>query len=284
MQTEQDLEKLVRTYTPALLRYCTGILGSEHDAQDAVQQTFIKAWQRRHTLREGENNIRAWLYRIAYRTALDMLRAAKRAANYPTPQPLEQDPGISDELRAALATELPRLILLDIMLPGEDGLALLRAIRSDERTKRIPIMMVTAKTTELDKVRGLDMGADDYLVKPFEIEELILRTENVLRLHGIKNSVLKVKDVTLDTDSHIVKKAGREIMLTPKEYELFSMLIRNKGIALSRFAIYDRIWGDEALNETRTLDIHIARLRKKLGLEDEISSVHKVGYILKENA
>ena len=100
MQTEQDLEKLVRTYTPALLRYCTGILGSEHDAQDAVQQTFIKAWQRRHTLREGENNIRAWLYRIAYRTALDMLRAAKRAANYPTPQPLEQDPGISDELRA----------------------------------------------------------------------------------------------------------------------------------------------------------------------------------------
>ena len=102
MQTEQDLEKLVRTYTPALLRYCTGILGSEHDAQDAVQPTFIKAWQRRPTLREGENNIRAWLYRIAYRTALDMLRAAKRAANYPTPQPLEQDPGISEELRAAL--------------------------------------------------------------------------------------------------------------------------------------------------------------------------------------
>ena len=102
MQTEQDLEKLVHAYTPALLRYCTGLLGNEHDAQDAVQQTFIKAWQRRHTLHQGENNTRAWLYRIAYRTALDMLRAAKRAANYPTPQPLEQDPGISDELRAAL--------------------------------------------------------------------------------------------------------------------------------------------------------------------------------------
>ena len=120
MQTEQDLEKLVRTYTPALLRYCTGILGSEHDAQDAVQQTFIKAWQRRHTLREGENNIRAWLYRIAYRTALDMLRAAKRAANYPTPQPLEQDPGISDELRAALnaLSPLDRALMLERVLDG----------------------------------------------------------------------------------------------------------------------------------------------------------------------
>ncbi len=126
MQTEQDLEKLVRTYTPALLRYCTGILGSEHDAQDAVQQTFIKAWQRRHTLRKGENNIRAWLYRIAYRTALDMLRAAKRAANYPTPQPLEQDPGISDELRTALAAlpPLDRALVLERVLDGLDYAAL----------------------------------------------------------------------------------------------------------------------------------------------------------------
>ena len=128
MQTEQDLEKLVRTYTPALLRYCTGILGSEHDAQDAVQQTFIKAWQRRHTLREGENNIRAWLYRIAYRTALDMLRAVKRAANSPTPQPLEQDPGISDELRAALnaLSPLDRALMLERVLDGMDYAALAR--------------------------------------------------------------------------------------------------------------------------------------------------------------
>ena len=106
MQTEQDLEKLVRTYTPALLRYCTGILGSEHDAQDAVQQTFIKAWQRRHTLREGENNIRAWLYRIAYRTALDMLRAAKRAANYPMPASLENRPRATPK-RIACCTVTP---------------------------------------------------------------------------------------------------------------------------------------------------------------------------------
>lgn len=128
MQTEQDLEKLVHAYTPTLLRYCTGLLGNEHDAQDAVQQTFIKAWQRRHTLREGENNIRAWLYRIAYRTALDMLRAAKRAANYPTPQPLEQDPGISEELRAVLNTLAPldRALILERVLDGLDYAALAR--------------------------------------------------------------------------------------------------------------------------------------------------------------
>ena len=184
------------------------------------------------------------------------------------------------EFYAAVNKSIPSLVLLDIMLPNIDGYELFSYIKEYS----IPVIFITAKGEISDKAKAFHMGADDYLVKPFEIEELILRTENVLRLHGIKNSVLKVKDVTLDTDSHIVKKAGREIMLTPKEYELFSMLIRNKGIALSRFAIYDRIWGDEALNETRTLDIHIARLRKKLGLEDEISSVHKVGYILKENA
>lgn len=110
MQNEQDLEKLVHAHTAALLRYCTGLLGCEADAQDAVQKTFIKAWQQRHTLRhDGTDNERAWLYRIAYRTSLDMLRATKRAAAYPTPEPLEQDPGISEELRAALNT----LALLD---------------------------------------------------------------------------------------------------------------------------------------------------------------------------
>lgn len=123
MQTEQDLEKLVHTHTAALLRYCTGLLGSEADAQDAVQQTFIKAWQNRHTLRrDGTDNERAWLYRIAYRTALDMLRAARRAAVYPTPEPLEQDPGISEELRSALDTLKPldRALVLECVLDGLD--------------------------------------------------------------------------------------------------------------------------------------------------------------------
>lgn len=123
MQNEQDLEKLVHAHTAALLRYCTGLLGCEADAQDAVQKTFIKAWQRRHTLRhDGTDNERAWLYRIAYRTSLDMLRATKRAAAYPTPEPLEQDPGISEELRAALNTLAPldRALILERVLDGLD--------------------------------------------------------------------------------------------------------------------------------------------------------------------
>lgn len=126
MQTEQELERLVHAYTPALLRYCTGILGSETEAQDAVQQTFIKAWLHRRTLRADGNNLRAWLYRIAYRTALDMLRAASRAASHPTPQPLAQDPGISEELRAALNTLSPldRALVLERVLDGMDYAAL----------------------------------------------------------------------------------------------------------------------------------------------------------------
>lgn len=129
MQTEQDLEKLVHAHTAALLRYCTGLLGCEADAQDAVQKTFIKAWQQRRTLRgDGTDNECAWLYRIAYRTALDMLRAARRAVNYPTPEPREQDPGISDELRTALAAlpPLDRALVLERVLDGLDYAALAR--------------------------------------------------------------------------------------------------------------------------------------------------------------
>ena len=129
MQTEQELEKLAHAHTGELLRYCTGLLGCEADAQDAVQKTFIKAWQRRHTLRgDGTDNERAWLYRIAYRTALDMLRAAKRAENCPTPEPQEQDPGISDELRTALAQLKPldRALVLERVLDGLDYAALAR--------------------------------------------------------------------------------------------------------------------------------------------------------------
>ena len=129
MQTEQELEKLVHAHTGELLRYCTGLLGCEADAQDAVQKTFIKAWQQRRTLRgDGTDNECAWLYRIAYRTALDMLRAARRAANYPTPEPREQDPGISDELRAALnaLSPLDRALMLERVLDGMDYAALAR--------------------------------------------------------------------------------------------------------------------------------------------------------------
>ena len=117
---------------------------------------------------------------------------------------------------------------------------------------------------------------------PKEIEELLLRTENILRLHGYKNNLLRVGDVELDAEAHIVRKAGREITLTPKEFELLHFLLRNKGVALSRFALYERVWNDGESGDTRTLDIHITRLRKKLGLENEIATVHKLGYIIRE--
>lgn len=125
------------------------------------------------------------------------------------------------------------------------------------------------------------MGADDYLVKPFELEELVLRVENVLRLHGMEGK-LRVKDVEVDPRTHTVRKNGDAVSLTPKEYNLLLLLLRNKNVALHRFALYEKVWGEEFDEDTRTLDIHIRRLRKKLGLEQEIKTVYKVGYCLEE--
>ncbi len=158
--------------------------------------------------------------------------------------------------------------------------------KSSTQTHKVTVKENTPETTALgdvaDRITGLEMGADDYIVKPFEIEELLLRTENILRLHGYKNNLLRVGDVELDAEAHIVRKAGREITLTPKEFELLHFLLRNKGVALSRFALYERVWNDGESGDTRTLDIHITRLRKKLGLENEIATVHKLGYIIRE--
>lgn len=171
------------------------------------------------------------------------------------------------------------LILLDIMLPEIDGYELFSYIREYS----IPVIFITARGEIEDKARAFRMGADDYLVKPFEVDELILRVENILRLHGYRNDLLTIKDVVMDVDARTVKKAGEEISLTPKEYELLHILLRNKGRALSRFALYERVWGEDADRDTRTLEIHITRLRKKLGLNRQIASVHKVGYVLKED-
>ena len=171
------------------------------------------------------------------------------------------------------------LILLDIMLPEIDGYELFSYIREYS----VPVIFITARGEIEDKARAFHMGADDYLVKPFEVDELILRVENILRLYGYKNDLLTIKDVVMDVDARVVKKAGEEIPLTPKEYELLHILLRNKGRALSRFALYERVWGEEADRDTRTLEIHITRLRKKLGLDRQIASVHKVGYVLKED-
>ena len=189
-----------------------------------------------------------------------------------------------DELRAALATELPRLILLDIMLPGEDGLALLRAIRSDERTKRIPIMMVTAKTTELDKVRGLDMGADDYLSKPFGIMELVSRVRALLRRAAkpaAEDKLFTAGSLAVDVKRRAVTVDGEPVILTYKEFELLCYLLENRGVVLSRDQILTKIWDYNYSGETRTVDVHIRTLRQKLGDAGAlIETVRGVGYRL----
>ena len=193
-----------------------------------------------------------------------------------------------DELRAALATELPRLILLDIMLPGEDGLALLRAIRSDERTKRIPIMMVTAKTTELDKVRGLDMGADDYLSKPFGIMELVSRVKALIRRaeqnegsKGQDSQIIEFRDIRMDDSSRKVTISGEEIELTYKEYELLKYLMLNANIVMARDRLLSEVWGFDYEGESRTVDMHIKTLRQKLGDAGKyIKTIRSVGYMI----
>lgn len=168
------------------------------------------------------------------------------------------------------------LALVDIMLPGIDGYELFSYIREFS----VPTIFITAKGSIEDKKKGFHMGADDYLVKPFELEELILRIENVLRLHGMGGSILRINDIELDTNMRTVMKRGEPISLTPKEYELFLLLLRNKNIALHRYVLYEKIWGEDYEEDTRTLDIHIRRLRQKLKLENEIKTVYKVGYML----
>lgn len=170
------------------------------------------------------------------------------------------------------------LVLLDIMLPKINGYELFSYIRE----YHVPVIFITAKGTIADKTKGFHMGADDYLVKPFEIEELILRVENVLRLHGMGANILRVKDITLNTQTRMVTKRDMAVSLTPKEYELLELLFRNKNVALHRYALYEKIWGEDFDDDTRTLDIHIRRLRQKLGLENDIKTVFKVGYMLEE--
>ena len=174
----------------------------------------------------------------------------------------------------------PDLILLDIMLPGSDGLSSLEELRAKKSSESIPVIMATAKGTEFDKVKGLDMGADDYLTKPFEIIELLARVETVLRRYHKTEQILTEGDLVIDTASHTVKKNGEPVGLTKKEYELLLLFVRNKNIALYRETIYERIWGGEYMGDSRTVDLHVQRMRRKVGWEDKIVTVYKVGYRL----
>ncbi|MCD8299989.1 MAG: response regulator transcription factor [Clostridiales bacterium] len=168
------------------------------------------------------------------------------------------------------------LILLDIMLPGIDGFELMEYIRPLE----IPVIFITAKNSTPDKVKGLRMGADDYIVKPFEIIELLARVEAVLRRNHKIDEVLKVADLTIDLRSRVVKKGEEPITLTKKEFDMLVLFVQNPGVALYRETIYERVWGGEYLGNSRTVDLHVQRIRKKCGLENVIQSVHKVGYRL----
>ncbi len=187
------------------------------------------------------------------------------------------------DMYKALEKNVPSLILLDIMLPGEDGLEILVKLRSSKATKKIPIIMVTAKTTELDKVKGLDMGADDYMTKPFGIMELISRVKALLRRTGEaeKENVLTNGSIVLDSEKRVVTVEGTVCELTYKEFELLKMLLVNRGIVLSRDKIMDQVWGFEYEGESRTVDMHIKTLRQKLGdAGSAIKTVRNVGYLI----
>jgi len=168
------------------------------------------------------------------------------------------------------------LILLDIMLPEVSGYELLEYIKPLE----MPVIFLTAKGSVEDRVKGLKLGADDYLVKPFEIVELLARVETILRRTGKTQTVISVGDIVIDTRSRSVKRSSRDIALTMKEYELLLLFARNRNIALFRETLYERVWESEYMGDSRTVDLHVQRLRKKLHWEDKIKAIYKVGYRL----
>ena len=184
-----------------------------------------------------------------------------------------------------LRREKPELILLDIMLPDEDGISILKKLRSYPMTSDIPVIMATAKGTEFDKVIGLDLGADDYLAKPFGMMEMVSRVKAVLRRvnHTAPSPVLTYKTIELNEASHRVSVAGKNVELTVKEYELLRLFLKNPGVAFTRENLLSSIWESEFQGETRTVDVHIASLRTKLGAAGEcIKTVRGVGYRLEE--
>ena len=188
---------------------------------------------------------------------------------------------LPSEFWRALDRALPELVLLDIMLPEEDGLSILKKLRARPATKRLPIIMLTAKNSEYDRVIGLDHGADDFVSKPFSMLELIARIRAVLRrAEPVQTSGdFSLGLLFVSPDRHEVKVGGKDVTLTNKEFELLCLLLRNKGIVLTRATLMDRVWGFESERENRTLDVHIRTLRVKLGEAGSyIETVRGIGY------
>lgn len=185
---------------------------------------------------------------------------------------------VQDGLKALdlIEQEQYDLILLDIMLPGADGYDIMEYIRP----LKIPVIFITAKHEVKDRVKGLKLGAEDYLVKPFDVVELIARVEVVLRRFNKTQKQLQAGDVIVDTEARTVTKGGKPVILTNKEYGLLLLFIRNKNIALFKETLYEKVWGDEYMGDSRTLELHVQRLRKKMSWEQNLVAVYKVGYRL----
>ena len=183
----------------------------------------------------------------------------------------------------AVEEAVPDLALLDIMLPEEDGISVLKKLRAAGRTARLPIIMLTAKGTEYDKVTGLDAGADDYITKPFGMMELLSRIRALLRRTETVEEQLSAGELTVIPDRHIVRACGQEVTLTQKEYEMLCLLLRNKGKVFSREQLIENVWGYAFTGETRTVDVHVRTLRQKLGRAGEcIETVRGYGYKIGE--
>ena len=190
------------------------------------------------------------------------------------------------EFWEALEKEQPELVILDVMLPGEDGVAILKRLRADERYRDIPVIMATARSTEFDKVQSLDLGADDYITKPFGMMEMVSRVKAVLRRSQPRQTValLKLDGLTLDENQHTVTIDGQRITLTYKEYELLRLFLSHPGMAFSREQLLQTVWNTDYAVETRTVDMHIRTLRQKLGAYGRyIETIRGVGYRLEGN-
>lgn len=187
----------------------------------------------------------------------------------------------AESFEKKLDTELPSMVLLDIMLPNKDGIEILKDIRNSERTKNLPVIMITAKSTEGDKVKGFEHGADDYVTKPFGVMELISRIKAVLRRSGnnVQSDIIDYKGIVLDNQSRSVSVDNENIAITYKEFELLKYLLVHKGTVVPREVLLEKIWGYHFEGESRTLDVHIGSLRHKLGEKGKcIETVRNVGY------
>ena len=186
-----------------------------------------------------------------------------------------------EAFRQALRREKPDLVLLDVMLPGEDGVALLKFLKNSADTRELPVIMATAKGMEYDKIQSLDLGADDYLVKPFGMMEMVSRVKAVLRRcnPAPERKQLQADGLTVDTEEHTVTADGERIVLTLKEFELLRLFLSHPGVAFTRDRLFSDIWGDSYIGQSRTVDMHIRTLRQKLGRYGErIETVRGVGY------